>query len=339
MERGLDQDPRERLQRMLPDIRVIQMIYVAAKLGIADLLGEGPATVDELAKACSAHAPSLYRLLRALASLGIFTEAAPMKFGLTDLAELLRSDVPGSIKNKALWLGEPWRWRPFGELLFSVRTGQPAFEHIFGQKIFDYLHADQEANAIFNRTMTEMTLIQGAALAEVYDFSRASKVVDIGGGHGALLSGILKRYPESQGVLFDNPAVLEGAGSLLSTAGILERCQLVGGSFFGDLPRGGDIYILKHILHDWDDERALSILRNCRAAMEQQAKLLIVEWVIPPGNTQHHGKIVDIGMLAIFGSQERTAEEYRELLSKAGFKIKSILPTPATVDIIEAYPA
>ena len=336
-EQSFEQNPRDRLRQMLPDIRVIQMIYVAAKLNIADLLSEGPVTVEELANTCNAHAPTLYRLLRALASLGIFTEVEPMKFGLTELAELLRSDVPESMQTKALWLGEPWRWRPFGELLYSVQTGQPAFNHVFGQNIFDYLLAKPDAAAIFNQTMTEGTNIQGTAVADLYDFSHASMVIDIGGGHGSLLAAILKHYPLSQGTIFDHPAVLEDADSLLSTEGVLERCKLVGGDFFEELPKGGDIYILKHIIHDWDDERALSILRNCHAAMEKQASLLIIEWVIPPGNDRHHGKILDIEMLTLFGSQERTEAEYHKLLSMAGFKIKSILPTPANVDIIEAY--
>jgi hypothetical protein len=162
--------------------------------------------------------------------------------------------------------------------------------------------------------MTEGTNIQGAAVADLYEFRHASMVVDIGGGHGALIASILKRYPMCQGTISDNPAVLEGADSPLSTEGVLERCKLVGGSFFGELPKGGDIYILKHIIHDWDDERALSILRNCRAAMDKQATLLIIEWVIPLGNDRHHGKIVDIEMLPLFGSQERTEAEYRKLL-------------------------
>jgi hypothetical protein len=336
-EQSSEQDPRDRLRRMLPDIRVIQMIYVAAKLGIADLLSEGPATVEELANACNAHAPTLYRLLRALASLGIFTEVEPAKFGLSEVAELLRSDVTDSMRNKALWLGEPWRWRPFGELLYSVQTGQPAFHHVFGENMFDYLRTKPDADAIFNQSMTEMTNIKGAAVADLYDFNHASMVIDIGGGHGALLASILNRYPLSQGTLFDSPAVLEGAGSLLSTEGVLERCKLVGGSFFEECPKGGDIYILKLIIQDWDDERALSILRNCHAAMEKGATLLIIERIIPSGNERHHGKIVDIEMLTLFGSQERTEAEYRKLLNIAGFKIQSILPTPADVDIIEAY--
>jgi len=336
-EQSFERDPRNRLRQMLPDIRVIQMIYVAAKLNIADRLSEGPATVEELANACNAHAPTLYRLLRALASLEIFKEVEPTKFGLTELAGLLRSDVPESMKNKALWLGEPWRWRSFGELLYSVQTGQPAFNHVFGQNMFDYLHAKPDANAIFNQSMAERSIDQGAAVADLYDFSYASKIIDIGGGSGALLAAILKRNPMSHGILFDRPAVLDDAVSLLSAEGVLDRSQLVGGSFFDEIPKGGDIYILKHILHDWDSDHALLILRNVRAAMDKQATLLIIEWVIPPGNDRHHGKILDIEMLTLFGSQERTEIEYQKLLSMAGFGIKSIMPTSANIDIIEAY--
>ena len=337
-EHNKEQDPRDRLRQMLPDIRLIQMIYVASKLKIADLLSKGPINVEDIAIASKVHAPTLYRLLRALASLGIFREIESGRFELTDLAELLRSDVPGSMRTEALWLGEPWRWRPFGELLYSVRTGQPAFPYVFGQKMFDYLIENPEADAIFNRSMTEMTISQGAAVADIYDFCQANMVIDIGGGHGALISEILNRYPLAQGTIFDLPDVVEGAGNLLSTAGVLDRCKLVGGSIFEEMPKGGDIYILKHIIHDWDDEHALLILRNCHAAMENDSTLLLIEWVIPPGNDLHHGKIVDLEMLTLFGSQERTEEEYQQLLSKAGFALKSIIPTPADVDIIKATP-
>ena len=338
LEHSPEQDPRVRLRQLMPDIKVIQMIYVAAKLNIADFLREGPLTVEDLARLCHAHAPSLYRLLRALASLGIFTEVESKKFGLTEMAELLRSDMPDSMRTKVLWEGEPWRWRPFGELLYSVQTGQPAFHHIFGQGMFDYLGANPDADAVFNQTMAEGSTVHGAAVAEHYDFSRAGKIIDIGGGRGALLAAILKRNPLCQGVVFDHPAVVESAESLLANEGVLERCKMVGGSFFEEIPTGGDIYILKYILHDWDDEHALSILRNCRAAMDKQAALLIVERVIPPGNGRHRGKILDIEMLTLFGSQERTEAEYGNLLSTAGFQIKSILPTPIGFDIIEAYP-
>lgn len=336
-ERHVEQDARDRLHEMLPDGREIQMIYVAAKLNIADLLWEGPATVEELASRSKAHAPALYRVLRALASRGIFTEVEPGRFGLTEMAHFLRSDVPDSMKNRALWIGEPWRWHAFGELLYSVQTGQPAFNHVFGQNMFDYLHTTPDANAVFNQAMTDMTRIQGEAVADFYDFNHASRIIDIGGGHGALLAAILKRYPQSQGILLDQPVVLEGAGSLLAAADVLERCKLVEGSFFEALPKGGDIYILKHILHDWDDERALAILRNCRLAMAKRATLLIIEWVIPPGNGRHHGKIADIEMLTLFGSRERTDAEYTKLLSTAGFEVKSISPTPGGVDMIEAH--
>ena len=333
-----EQDSRSRLQQMLPDIRVISMIYVAAKLKIADSLIKGPLNVEVLALASNVHAPTLYRLLRALASRGIFKEVESRMFELTDLAELLRSDIPGSMRNTALWLGEPWRWRPFGELLYSVQTGKPSFNYVFNQGMFDYLNANSEAGAIFNQTMTQASVRQGAAVAENYDFNQASLVIDIGGGHGALLSEILKRYPLVQGVLFDLPEVIENAASLLSAEGVLDRCKLVEGSFFDELPRGGDIYLLKLIIHDWDDEHASSILQNCHTAMRKDSTLLLVEWVIPPGNGLHHGKIIDLEMLTLFGSQERTEEEYQHLLRNAGFALKSILPTSAGIDIIEATP-
>lgn len=185
--------------------------------------------------------------------------------------------------------------------------------------------------------MTEMTTIHEKAVADFNDFSQSNIIIDIGGGHGALLSAILKRYSQSQSIFFDHPAVLEGVSSILSTEGVFSRCKLTGGSFFDELPKGGDINILKQIIHDWDDDQALSILRNFYAAMDKQAILLIIEWVIPPGNGRHAGKIEDIEMFTLFGSQERTEGEYRNLINMTGFCMKSILPTPAGVDIIEAY--
>jgi hypothetical protein len=333
-----DQDPRDRLRQMLPEIKMIQMIYVVSKLKIADLLSKGPVNVEDLAIASNAHAPTLYRLLRALASLGIFREIESRRFELTDVAELLRSDSPDSMRTHALWIGEPWRWRPYGELLYCVRTGQPAFPHVFGQNMFDYLTADPEADAIFNQRMVEMTNRQRAAVLDTYDFSQSRVVIDVGGGHGTLISAILNRYPAAQGMIVDLPLVVEGAGTLLSAAGVLDRCKLVGGSFFEALPKGGDIYILKQVIHDWDNEHALSILQNCRAAMEEDSTLLLIERVIPLGNDPHRGKIADIEMLTLFGSQERTEEEYRNLLSSAGFTLNTIIPTPADIDVIEASP-
>lgn len=333
-----EQSPEHRLQQMLPNLWLIQMIYVAAKLGIADLLCDGPLSVEVLATTTDVHAPSLYRVLRALASQGIFAEVESRRFELTPMAHLLRSDVPGSMRNVALWRGEPWRWHPIGELMHSVKTGETAFNHVMGVGLFDYLGQNAEAYTVFNQEMTTMTIEQGIAVTDSYDFSQSGLIVDIGGGHGSLMEAILTTYPSTQGLIFDLPEVVEEARARLVAAGVMERCELVAGSFFESLPEGGDIYILKDIVHDWDDEHVSLILHNCHQVITNNSKLLIIERVIPPGNEAHFGKMVDIEMLTLTGGRERTEDEYQTLLRSFGFELKFIRPTSTAHDIMEAIP-
>ena len=309
-----------------------QALYVAAKLGVADYLADGPKRVDELAKATETDASSLYRVLRALASLGIFTEQGDRVFAMTPTAEPLRSDVPHSLRDVAIFWGEDWHWDVWGKILYSVRTGKSAWAQMHGDDVFDYFQRNPEAGEIFNRAMSSFSGFATKAVVEAYDFSGIQTLIDIAGGHGRLLAGVLEAYPSMRGVLFDLPHVIEGAprGS---------RCEYVSGDFFSSVPSGGDAYIMKHIIHDWDDERALKILRNIREAMRPDARVLLVEAVIAEGNNQDFGKLLDLEMLVSPGGKERTAAEYEELFTRAGLRLTRIVPTKSPYSVIEAVAA
>ena len=313
-----------------------QALYVGAKLGIADLLIDGPKHVNELATAADADAPSLYRVLRALASLGIFAEQDDKVFALTPTAELLRSDVPNSLRDVAIFWGEDWHWEVWGKILYSVRTGKSAWAQIHGEQVFDYFAKNEEASRIFNRAMSSFSSLATKAVVEAYDFTGINTLIDIAGGEGRLLNGVLERYPSMRGVLFDLPHVIESARQ---TTSVGDRCDYATGDFFVSVPTGGDAYIMKHIIHDWDDERALTILKNIRQAMNPGGRVLVVESVIVDGNGQDFGKLLDIEMLVSPGGKERTAAEYEELLSRAGLRLTRIVPTKSPYSVIEAVAA
>lgn len=313
-------------------------VSVAAKLRIADHLATQPRHVAELAELTQTHAPSLYRLLRALASAEVFAEQADGRFGLTPIGELLRTGVPHSQRGVADYCGSEWSWKPWGDLLGSVRTGRTAFDHVYGEPVFDYLGKHPDESAVFNEGMTGFSTAAAQAVVQTYDFSVFRTIVDIGGGHGALLTAILNQHPGLQGIVFDSPDVVAGAVSPLTEAGLAHRCQVQGGDFFQAVPTGGDCYIMKHIIHDWNDDRAQRILQNCRAAISANGKLLITEMVIPPGNTPAIGKWLDLEMLVVASGKERTEAEYRTLLANAGFQLTRIIPTSAPVSVIEAIP-
>jgi hypothetical protein len=331
-------------QAMPPQLAVLQMasgywvsrsIYVAAKLGIADLLKDSPKSCDELATATGTHAPSLYRLLRALASLGVFAETQPNLFTLTPLAACLQSDVPGSFRAFVIMLGEE-QYQAWGEFMHSVQTGGSSFEHIYGMNLYEYLAQNPESAKIFDESMTTFSAIESAAIAASYDFSSIQTLVDVAGGQGLLIASILKSNPTLKGVLFDQPHVIERAKRFLEAEGLLERCQLAAGSFFEFVPEGGDAYILKNIILDWDDERAIGILKRCHKVMPDNGKLLVAQQVIPPGSPPFIGKFLDLHMLAVLpGGRERTEAEYRALFEKAGFKLTRIVPTQHEMSIIE----
>ena len=327
--------PQQQMAGMLTGYWVSQAVYVAAKLGIADLLVAHPRTAKDLAEKTGMHAQSLYRLLRALASIGVFAEDAEQRFRLTPLAECLRSDVPGSQRALAIMTGEE-HYYVWGDLIHSIQTGEPAFDKIYGMPVFDFLGHSPAKAQIFDEAMTGIHGRETAAMLEAYDFSQIGVLADIGGGNGSLLLSALERYPHLQGILYDLPHVVERAKSRILSSPAAARCETIGGSFFERVPPGADAYLMRHIIHDWNDEKASVILRNCTSAMRADSRLLLVESVIPPGNDPCWPKFLDLNMLAIPGGQERTETEYRALLDQCGLSLKRIVPTGGGIDVIEA---
>jgi hypothetical protein len=318
---------------------VSQTIYLAAKLGVADLLAEGARDSAEMAKSLGVNADALYRVLRALASLGIFAEREPGYFELTPMAELLRTDVHGSLRAGAVMFGEDWHLRPWGQALHSVKTGHPSFRHVFGEEFFPYLAWNAEAAQIFNDAMDGAASVDIAAVVEAYDFSKFGRIVDVGGGHGSLIAAILQANPGLTGVLFDLPEVVAGARKILEAGGGAGRCAVDGGDFFKSVSPGGDVYTLKYIIHDWDDDRAATILKNVHSAAREKGRILLVENVIRPGNGAQFGKLMDIEMLVFAGGRERSAEEFRALFASAGFELTNIIPTRSELCLIEGVKA
>jgi hypothetical protein len=327
--------PPVAMLQMISGFWISRAIYIAAKLGIADHLRNGHKTVDELAAATETHAPSLYRVLRALASVGVFTEDEKGGFAATPIAETLRTDAPGSLRAFAtVELGEE-HYPAWGELLHSVKTGKIAFDRAFGMPVWKFFEQNPENAKTFNDAMTGMTLAVNDAVLSSYDFSSITKIVDVGGGHGSLIASILKANPQMKGVLFDALSVAEGAQNRIEAEGIADRCEVVSGDFFQSVPVGGDAHILKWIIHDWDDERSITILRNCHRAMTENGKLLLVEAVVPRGSEPHFSKFIDLNMLVMTGGRERTEDEYRTLLEASGFKLTTIIPTDSPMSVIE----
>lgn len=331
---GPPSEEAARLREMVDGFWTSQAVYVVAKLGIADLLADGPRDCTTLASAAGVDATALHRLLRMLASLGIFAEAEPETFTLTPLAACLRSDAPGSMRPWTLSMGE-LAWQPWGELLHSVRTGESAFARVHGASRYEYLerHPDEAAN--FADAMSVFSAQAAAAIVADYDFSRFQEVVDVGGGHGGLLATILDANPQATGILLDRPDVAAEAETTLREQGLAARCRCVGGDFFESVHEGADAYILKDVLHNWDDERAAAILRNCRSAMVPTGRILIIDPVIRPGNEPDFAKLLDLHMLVMHGGRERTEEELGVLLRDAGLRLLRTIPT-AGGRIVEA---
>jgi O-methyltransferase domain/Dimerisation domain len=313
--------------KLVGGYRISQAIYVVVEIGIPDLLAAGPKDCDELATKSNTHAPTLYRILRFLAGAGLFNEVGSKKFELTRLGSALRTDVPGSFDPMVRFLLSEFEWTPWGRLIHSVRTGETAFDHVHGMGSFEYFMKNAEASAVFNAAMTSLSARSGTGIVERYVFSGLRNVIDVGGGHGFLLATILRANPTMRGVLVDLPDVVAGAGQVLENFAVRDRCEVVGGSFFDALPKGGDAYVLRQIVHDWDDDRALAILRNCRAAMTRTGKVLVVERQIVPDHREAMRVLhVDLEMLVNVGGMERTDAEYRSLFEKAGFRLTTIVP-------------
>jgi predicted transcriptional regulator len=329
--------PEAQLMQILGGCFQSQAVYVAAKLGIADLLKAQPLPVAELARKTGTHERALYRLLRCLASLGVFRETDAKVFELNPPAELLISDHPGSMRNAAIFMGEPWHWSVYSDMLYSVTTGKVAWEKVHGQEVFPYFQEHPEEYEIFNRAMTSFSTNTLPAIVEAYDFTGVKKLADIAGGHGMLLAGFLKANHELKGLLFDLPQVIEGAPALLEKEGVADRVELKAGDFFESVPAGADAYMMKFIIHDWDDDRARKILKNIHQVLPADGRLLLVEMVVPSGNEPHFSKIQDLEMLVSPGGVERTSDEYRDLLAPAGFQLTRIIPTKSPLSIVEAF--
>lgn len=319
---------------------VAQAIYVAAELGVADLLRSGPRPVAHLARATGTDAPSLYRVLRALASVGIFAETRPGVFRLTRLADSLRSDSPGSMRAWARYAGAEWQHEHWGAALACVRSGRSAYENVHGKSFFAWLAEHPEAGRRFDEAMTSLTAITTPAVVAGYDFSDIGTLFDVAGGRGSLLAAILADNPRLKGVLFDLPQVVADTrrDSPLNEPALAPRRALAGGSFFEEIPAGGDAYLLKSILHDWDDADAARILRNVRRAIPVGGRLLVVEVVLAPGNAPSVGKFLDLAMLTQTGGKERTGAEFRRLFAAASFDLARVSPTASPFSIIEGRP-
>jgi hypothetical protein len=273
-------------------------------------------------------------VLRALASVGIFAEGPPRQFSLTPLAEPLQSNVPNSKRALALMSGDE-QFQCWTEIAYSIQTGKKAFDKVFGQPIFDYLGEHLDKAQVFDAAMVGIHGRESDAILNAYDFSGINTVVDIGGGNGSQLIALLQAHPQTRGILFDLPHVIERAKPIIAAAGLADRCELVAGSFFDAVPAGAGAYFMRHIIHDWEDEKSLTILRNCHRAMPPHGRLLVVESVIPSGNEPFGGKFLDLVMLLIPGGKERTEAEYRALFQDAGFELSNIVPTGSEVSVIE----
>jgi hypothetical protein len=333
------------LRRLIFGHRVTQIIAIAAQLGLADHLAAGPKSADELAALVQVDAPTLYRLLRALASVGVLAEVESGGFALTPLGDCLRTDAPNGMRSWALLEGEEFCQRLYGDLLWSVKTGGVTFDHAFGIGFYQYLMQHPDTLRLFSAAMAEFAALSTEAVAADYDFSPFRQIVDVGGGQGVLLTTILSRFPQAHGVLFELASVIERVRPSIEGAGLANRCELVAGDFFVSVPPGADAYILQRILHSFDDERSVRILHSCRCAMTPTSRVLIIQQVMPPPGAEvaseplFHGVMSDLNMLAVGGGRERTEAEYRALLEAAGLKLTRVVPTQSLMSVVEGMHA
>lgn len=313
-----------------------QVLYVAATLGIADRLAAGPLRSDVVAGQVSADPAAVHRLMRAMASRGVLRERRDGRFALTPVGQALRTDVEGSLRDMVLFIGHPARWADWGSLLYSVQTGLPAAEKLRGMPFFEYLDTDPEFAQVFNNAMTAASGLANDIALAAYDFTDARRVVDVGGGHGAVLSTILRSAPDAHGVLYDLPKVVGNARPLLEAAGVAQRCTIEGGSFMESVPGGGDVYVMKNIIHDWSDDDALRILCNIRTAIADGGKLILLEMVLPQRASSFIGHMLDLEMLLMLHGRERTRAQYYDLLDRAGLRLTRVIPTVSPMSVVEA---
>jgi len=331
--------PHAQVIRMATAYWVSRAVYAVARLGIADLLKDEPRDAEHLAAATDTHAPTLRRVMRSLASVGLFRTDEQDRFALTTLGAALQSDAPGAARSTVIALAGEWMWAAWGEVLHAVRTGETGLQKALGVSEYQYLAQHPEEASHFNAAMIGFHGDEPAAIVESYDFSGMLRVVDVGGGSGNLLGTILTANPNVRGVLLDRPQVVPDAERNLSAVGVTDRCQVAGGDFLEAVPDGGDVYIVSHCIHNWDEPSCVRILANCRRAMQQAGRLLIIEAVVRPGDEPDPAKILDLAMLLIPGGQERSQDEYRILLETAGFRLTRVVPTRTSASIIEAVPA
>jgi hypothetical protein len=328
------------LLAMTNGLAIHQALYAAAKLGVADLLKDGPQTSSALAGSLHVNESALYRLLRLLASQSVFEEQSPRTFANTELSHFLCTAVPGSVRSILIFRGSEFFFGPFAEILYSIETGLPARAKLFGMEAFEYLKTDPETARLFDDAMTGMSALVGPVVAGAYDFGKWGSLMDVGGGSGILLAAILKAHPGLRGVLADLPHTIERAahrgflGGELASRSAMQPCD-----FFHEVPPGCRAYLMKHVIHDWDDERAHNILANCRRAVPKDGAVLLVEWALPEGNAPSAGKFADVVMMLMTGGKERTVEEYRHLLGEAGFSLNQVISTESGLNIIEALPS
>ncbi len=329
--------PHLELLQLIVGKWAMQAVYAAADLGLADRLKDGPRPSADVARDCRTNADATYRLMRALSNLGVLEERDDRVFALTPVGQFLRSDVPGSLRGFARFVGYAPTWTAWGETTHSVRTGEPGFEHVFGENLFDWYAKHPEESAVFDDAMTAVSTVESEAVAAGFDFSGIATLADVGGGRGYLLATILKANPVMQGILFDLPHVVAGAPPLLRDQGIERRVRVESGSFLETAPEGADAVIMKHILHDWNDEDALRILRNCRRVLPNGGRVLIVEAVVPPPGQAGWAKLLDLEMLLLTPrGRERTEAEFADLLSRGGFRLRRVVPTASPVSVVEA---
>jgi hypothetical protein len=333
--------PQQHVLGLITGYWLSQCVRVAAELGVADALARGPRTAEALAEPLGAHAPSLRRVLRALASAGVFAEDARGRFRLTPAAKALQTGAPGSLRDFARMMTDGYNWRAWAALDQAVRGGALPFDQVHGEPIFDYLAKHPADEALFAASMASISGTENAAVARGYPFGKLGTLVDVGGAHGHLLATILRRHKKLRGILYDQPQVVAAAGAsgFLSAPDLAGRHELVGGSFFDRVPAGADAYLMKYILHDWDDEKCLRILGHCRDALAEGGRVLVVEHVIPRGNGADWAKLLDINMLALTGGQERTREEFQDLFARAGLRLARVHPTACPLRVLEAVRA
>jgi hypothetical protein len=315
---------------------VSQAIGVVAQLGVADQLARGPRASDEVARVVGAEPSALYRVLRLLASIGVFAEVTPRTFGLTPLGQTLRSDTPDSVRSFAVTETAPGHWLPWGRLNESVRTGRAMTHETLGMGLFEWYAQNPDEAGYFNAAMGNLSALAAGELVRVYDVSSVCTVADVGGAHGVLLAAVLGANPTARGLLFDLPHVIATAGDVIAAQGLSERCDLVSGNFFEAVPEGADLHLLKQIIHDWDDAHATRLLQSCHRALAPNGKLLLVEMVIPPDNQPSPSQAMDLNMLVVVGGRERTEHEYRNLLQGASFRLDRVIPTHSPFSVIEA---